>query len=153
ELDQPEAPAPLPPAAPALSPWGGRIVVAWLRLLFWLAGHAPWVVWVMTWPTAWITFVSSRLVRRGTAANARRIFGPQISKKHSARFARRVIIRFCEFVVSVGTSAAATPEQLRARIESVEGREAYFARRKLGGGAIIVTAHMGSFEVGLASLA
>ena len=42
--------------------------------------------------------------------------------------------------------------QLRANIESVHGHDAYVARRQAGGGAIVVTAHMGPFEVGLAAL-
>lgn len=45
-----------------------------------------------------------------------------------------------------------TAAELHGQIESVEGRDAYVAHRKTGGGAIIATAHMGSFEVGLAAL-
>ena len=46
-----------------------------------------------------------------------------------------------------------TTKQLRERIETIEGRDAYLEYRKQGRGAIILTAHMGSFEVGLAALA
>ncbi len=46
-----------------------------------------------------------------------------------------------------------TTADLRGRIESIDGRDAYVDFRKRGGGAIIVTAHMGSFEVALAALA
>jgi KDO2-lipid IV(A) lauroyltransferase len=43
-------------------------------------------------------------------------------------------------------------EQLAERIESVEGKEKYAAARAAGRGAILLTAHIGSFEVGMAAL-
>jgi KDO2-lipid IV(A) lauroyltransferase len=41
---------------------------------------------------------------------------------------------------------------MRSRIDGVDGHDHYVAARKLGRGAIILTAHMGSFELGLAAL-
>src|SRR5439155_19160634 len=43
-------------------------------------------------------------------------------------------------------------EQLQRRIESIEGTEHYDAARDLKKGAVIATAHMGSFEAGAAAL-
>ncbi len=60
---------------------------------------------------------------------------------------------FYDFIVDVGRSSRMDARELAERIEGVEGRDEYLALRRAGGGAIIVTAHMGSFEVGLAALA
>lgn len=89
----------------------------------------------------------------GATANIRRIVGPHVRNSQCRAHAERVVGRFCDFVLDIGQSALQTPEELRARIDRVDGHDAYVARRKLGGGAIVVTAHMGSFEVGLAALA
>ena len=86
------------------------------------------------------------------AANARRIFGNELSDVRCVAFAGQVVGQFYDFVVDVGASRSETAEQIRQRIESIAGRDAYLAHRREGGGAIIVTAHMGSFEVGLAAL-
>jgi lauroyl/myristoyl acyltransferase len=43
-------------------------------------------------------------------------------------------------------------QDLSSRIERVEGEADYLAARRSGRGAVLVTAHMGSFEVGLAAL-
>lgn len=93
------------------------------------------------------------MVINATHANAVRIFGSDISLEDRKDFAERVVGRFCDFVLAVGQSSEMSAAQLRGRIESIEGKEAYLERRRQGGGAIIVTAHMGSFEVGLAALA
>lgn len=124
----------------------------WLRLLFGLARNAPWVLRAFKRPGVWATVRFSRKVRRATFANARRILGSDISAPRCEAFATAVVGSFFDFVVDVGRSSAMTAVQLHARIESVEGRAAYVAHRQQGGGAIIATAHMGSFEVGLAAL-
>lgn len=129
-----------------------RVRHAWLVTLFWCARHAPWLVLILSRPTKYVTARYSRMVIDATHANARRILGEDITLDQQQDFARRVVGRFCDFVLAVGQSAGKSASQLRSRIESIEGKEAYLARRQRGGGAIIVTAHMGSFELGLAAL-
>jgi len=124
----------------------------WLRLLFGLARNAPWILRTFKRPGVWATVRFSQKVRRATFANATRILGRDISARRRDAFATAVVGSFFDFVVDVGRSSAMTAVQLHAQIESVEGRDAYVAHRQAGGGAIIATAHMGSFEVGLASL-
>jgi KDO2-lipid IV(A) lauroyltransferase len=63
-----------------------------------------------------------------------------------------VVANFFDFVIDVGRSARMTREQLAGRIEQIDGHERYVAIRASGRGAIILTAHMGSFEVGAAGL-
>ncbi len=124
-----------------------------LRIFFFLAQRAPWVLQLLRPAGIWLAIRCSRKIRESTAANARRIFGPQTTHAEERQFAHGVVGHFYDFVVDVAKSGRMTPKQLRERIETIEGREAYLEHRKQGHGAIILTAHMGSFEVGLAALA
>lgn len=124
-----------------------------LRLLFWLARHAPWALRRLKPLGVWGALHCSATVHRGVHTNARRILGAQASDERYREFARGVVGHFYDFVVDVGRSSAMTIAELRSCIESIEGRDAYIEFRKRGGGAIIVTAHMGSFEIALAALA
>jgi KDO2-lipid IV(A) lauroyltransferase len=63
-----------------------------------------------------------------------------------------VVTNLFRFVCDVAEGGRLEPAVLRSRIRSVEGRAHYDAARRLGKGAVIATAHLGSFEVGMASL-
>ncbi len=52
----------------------------------------------------------------------------------------------------LGESRRQTPAELLARIDSVTGTDAYHRARAPGKGAILVTAHFGNYEVGLAEI-
>jgi lauroyl/myristoyl acyltransferase len=145
-------PAPVKPSAEK-SPAIRRAAAGfWLRVLFWLARHATWLLMILKRPGIWATVRFSHKVRRATFANARRISGPDLSDARCVAFARGVVGSFFDFVVDVGRCSGMAAPQLHAQIESVSGREAYVAHRQERRGAIIATAHMGSFEVGLAAL-
>lgn len=134
--------------------WGSTSWVSrfWMRRLFFWARHAPWLPRLLKNPIVWTTVRCSGPIRRGTWANARRIFGPDITPAQLAVFAAKVTGTYYDFVVDVGRCGAMSAQDLANQIESVHGREEYLAMRWEGGGAIVLTAHMGSFEVGLASL-
>jgi lauroyl/myristoyl acyltransferase len=78
--------------------------------------------------------------------------GPDVSRECIEQFGRGVVENFYDFVCDVGQSLHLTRAQLLARIDSVEGHDHYEAARALKKGAIIATAHMGSFEAGAASI-
>jgi phosphatidylinositol dimannoside acyltransferase len=124
----------------------------WLGRLYFWSRYAPWLLRLLKRPVVWVTVRTSGPIKNGTQANARRIFGPDISRKQSADFTVKVTANFYDFVVEVGRSGAMTIQQLAAQVESVHGHEEYLATRRSGGGAIMLTAHMGSFEVGMAAL-
>ena len=84
--------------------------------------------------------------------NAARIFGREFDRGEGRRFAARVIGSFYDFVLDVGRSSRMSPHELACLVESVEGLDAYRASRAGGKGAILVTAHLGTFEAGLAAL-
>ena len=80
------------------------------------------------------------------------MLGPSSSAAEQERLAREVIGHFYDFVCDVGRSIGQSRQQLLGSIASIEGDPGYREARRAGRGAIIVTAHMGSFEVGMAAL-
>lgn len=143
------------PVEPAVT-LGARIRGAaadfWLRSLFFFSEHLPWVPRVTRPLFVWAAYRCSPHIRGATSANARRILGEAATQADVERVGRGVVGSFYDFVCDVGRSREMTREQLEQRIEGIEGDERYRAIRQTGRGAIIVTAHMGSFEVGVAAL-
>lgn len=92
------------------------------------------------------------MLRTGTLANARRLLGEGSTPAQREALAREVIGNFYDFVCDVGRSATMNRQQLQGRIEAVQGLDRYDAARRERQGAIVVTAHMGSFEIGVAGL-
>ena len=124
----------------------------WLTVLFFMARRMPWVLLRGRALFTWGTWTFSRPIRDGTLANARRILGEASTPQQRQATARATVGSFYDFVCDVGWALGATKEELSSRIASVEGREGYDQARRLHRGAIIATAHMGSFEVGMAAL-
>jgi len=121
--------------------------------LFWLAANAPRVARSLRLPATFLAAGWSGLVRTNTEKNARGIFGRRLAAAEQRRFTRAVVRSFYDFVLDVGRGGSETREGLLGRIAEVHGRERYLDTRAEGRGAVLVTAHMGSFEVGLALLA
>jgi phosphatidylinositol dimannoside acyltransferase len=137
-----------------LAPGGAKRRAArfWLGRFYFWSRHAPWLLRFLKRPLVWITVRASGPIKIGTQANARRIFGPDISPGQIADFTSKVTANFYDFVVEVGRSGIMTARELGDQAERVHGHEEYLAARRAGGGAIMLTAHMGSFEVGMAAL-
>ena len=125
---------------------------AFLRALFSVARSAPWALDLIRPVAVWGTFLASVRVRRAVRGNSRNIFGVR-SRRAEMRFVRSVIRHFFDFVADVGQSQRLSAEELRAKIERVDGRDEYLRQRPRHRGVIILTAHLGSFEIGLAALA
>jgi KDO2-lipid IV(A) lauroyltransferase len=129
-----------------------RAIAFWQDALFWQARSAPILGTVLKPLAMQMGWRCSSMVRDATAANARRIFGPDISVGQTQRYARGVLSTFFDFVCDVGRSAQMNDAELRGQIASIEGAAAYEAARAAKKGAIIATAHMGSFEAAAAAL-
>jgi lauroyl/myristoyl acyltransferase len=126
--------------------------VFWQNLLFWEARNAP-IIGKLLKPLA--VHMARRLsehIRDVTTCNGRRIFGPNVTDRRIRDYARGVTASFIDFVTDVARYANFTDDQLRNQIESITGQDHYNAARALRKGAIIATAHMGSFEAGAAAL-
>ena len=124
----------------------------WLDALFRLAGGAPGLTRGLRPLVARGAYRCSPAIRNAIAGNARRIFGPEVSPQEIQAFGRGVVENFFDFVCDIGLSLRLTKQQLSGRIESIVGHEHYLAARAARRGAIIATAHMGSFEAGAAAL-
>jgi len=124
----------------------------WLEQLFWCAEHAPFVLQLLRGVAARAAIRFSRETRRGTLANAARILGSDSTPAQCRAFARNVVGQFILFCHDIGRAMRMSVDELYGQIERIEGHEHYDAARKQKRGAIVVTAHMGSFEVGLAAL-
>ena len=146
----------------------------WLAAFFYAAEKLPGLVVAGRRPFCWAVFRVSPWIRAGTLANARRILGA--TRSHNTvtevtvpalpgatsttaptdsdirALAERTLCSFYLFCCDVGRSFGMSTADLLARIESADGAERYKSARAAGRGAIVVTAHMGSFEVGMASL-
>lgn len=134
-------------------PGDTKVIGFWLKLFFILIAVAPGAMRALKPLFVRLAWLFAPSVRRGTNANARRIFEHGLDARQLRAFSLSVIGYFYEFVFDVGRSMRATREQLRARIESVEGHDKYTAARSSRRGAILLTAHMGSFELGIVALA
>lgn len=122
-----------------------------LATLFVLAERTPWLLRLLRPIAIRATVMASAQVRHATTANAARL-SPPSQPIEPQSFARRVVGEFYDAVIDIGRSRSSTVETLRSRIRGTEGEPAYHAARTHGKGAVLVTAHMGSFEVGLAAL-
>jgi lauroyl/myristoyl acyltransferase len=140
------------PTLAAASPAGGPIVRFWLSSLFFLARHATIVLHTLRPLIVWIVVLAVPSIRRATALNATRIYGKRPGLIKRLWFARRVVRSFYEFVVDAGRCSGLSATRLRNRIQGVDGHESYLAVRCEGVGAVLVTGHMGSYEIGLAAL-
>lgn len=124
----------------------------WLNCLFWQARRNP------AFPQAckpffiWAAWKFAAGVRENTLCNAARLLGGQSSHADREALSRAIIASFYNFVCDVGKSAGMTRAQLLGRIAQIHGHDTYRSIRAEKKGAIILTAHMGSFEVGMAAL-
>ncbi len=147
-----EAPAASTKPAVTRSPVMKTATPRGLGPFFWLASRAPGLVRALGPMARRVVPLVSGAVRENTRLNARRIFGRDLSPAAQRAFTGGVVESFCCFVSDVAWSAGASVDAVRSRIEHVEGESAYKALRQTGRGVVLVTAHMGSFEVGLAAL-
>jgi lauroyl/myristoyl acyltransferase len=123
----------------------------WLRALFFLAPRFPALLRLVRPLVAHGAYWASPHIRRVTALNARRIL-PRPGPTTRYRYAVDLVAQFFDVVVDIARSRGEPPERLAARIARVEGEPAYLASRASRRGAILATAHFGSFEAGLGAL-
>src|SRR4051812_20642516 len=116
------------------------------------AHRAPILLRIVRPFMLWGAWRSSAFLRGGTMANAARILGPASTAAEREALAKRVVGSCYDFVCDIGRHRARSAEELRRMTESVVGERHYRDARALRRGAIIVTAHIGSFELGSAML-
>ncbi|MEX0746279.1 MAG: lysophospholipid acyltransferase family protein [Phycisphaeraceae bacterium] len=130
-----------------------KAISRWLNVFFFLARRAPVAV---RWSKPFCMMLSRHFfvdhLRGGIRQNARRLLGPDSREAEREKLVGRVLENFYLFIYDVGRAGVMTREQLESQVDAVHGHEHYRAAREAGRGAIIATAHMGSFEVGAAAI-
>jgi KDO2-lipid IV(A) lauroyltransferase len=91
-------------------------------------------------------------MREGTLANAARILGPDSSVQQRIAMGKGVVANFYEFIYEIGRNRRRTAQEIIGDIDQMVGSEHYEHARRHGKGLIVVTAHLGSFETGVAAL-
>src|SRR5439155_836097 len=125
----------------------------WLGPFFGLASASPFLTRALRPLACRLVPLVSRQVREAARLNARHIFGRTLGPHEQRRFTGRVVGNFYDFIRDVGQATALSTDQLRDRIGQVQGLETYRAARASRRGAVLITAHLGTFEAGLAALA
>lgn len=134
------------------APISGRLAEFWISLFIRLAQRHPRLMRRMRPGVVRLSWWASRATREGTIANARWLLGPNAGMARRRALGRAVMGNFYDFLLDLGRCRGMSLGELAAEVESIEGLENYRAARAVGRGAIVVTAHLGSFEVGVAGL-
>ncbi len=129
-----------------------RMAHFWITAFIRFAGWCPGLMRLFRPLGVRIAWWSSRPTREGTIANARWLLGAESAMPARRALARAVVGSFYDFLLDLGRCRAMTVEDLTREAESVEGLDRYRSARAAKRGAILVTAHLGSFEVGAAGL-
>ncbi len=124
----------------------------WREFMYFWASRWPRLV-LLTRPFfLFFAFRFSHALRDGPTANARRFLGPDADEAQVERLRRAIVRSAYTSIYELGRAARSSPAQLREWVEQVDGAEHYHQARASGNGAILVTAHLGPFEVGMSAL-
>lgn len=124
-----------------------------LNIFFRLVASSPWLARAIRPLAIRAVPLISATIRHGTRDNAKHIFGRTLSRKDQRAFTRKVVGSFYDFVTDMGALSRQRRPGGPPPVNCIDDIDAYTAARSGGKGALLVTAHMGSFEVGLAALA
>ncbi len=137
-------------------PKGGRLRCAcasfWLNGMFYGSRVAPRAVRHVKGFFLWGAWGCSRHLQEETILNAKHLLGEGSTIDQRRALGREVVGSFYDFICEIGRTTKMGREQLLAQIAEISGKERYLKMREAKKGAIIATAHMGSFEVGMAAV-
>lgn len=122
----------------------------WFWLMFFWARRSPVLMKLTRSFFLWTAWHSATVARRGLLLNARHILGPRAGARRCELQARAVLGNFYDMIYEMGRALKLSRADLLAQLARTEGRDHYVAARASGKGAVLVTAHLGSFEIGAA---
>ncbi len=124
----------------------------WREFMYWWVAHWPPFV-LFTRPFfLWFALRYSKALLDGPTANAKRILGSTASPNEVEQLRRAMVRNAYTSIYELGRAVRSTPKQLRDWVEQADGVEHYEAARAHKKGAILVTAHLGPFEIGSSPL-
>ncbi|MDG2053698.1 MAG: lysophospholipid acyltransferase family protein [Phycisphaerales bacterium] len=100
----------------------------------------------------WLLWHIASNWRRAIILNAAHLLGPDSTTRERKALAKEVLSNFYLFICEVGEASRLTPEAMAMRVKVLDGLDQFIEVRKSQRGAILVTAHIGSFECSLAIL-
>lgn len=124
----------------------------WLNLLFFASRRMPDLSQRLRRSFVKCAWNNSHYFQDNILPNARRLLGESSTRAQRWDLGLAVLYNFFDFICDVGQSVGKTRKEILSRIECVEGEQNYREARAPRKGAIVLTAHMGSFEVGTAAL-
>ncbi|MBM4114030.1 MAG: hypothetical protein FJ253_11800, partial [Phycisphaerae bacterium] len=152
------APASRRPVEPLARRGGARVIAKAIEgLLFrWLfiplARHAPWASRRLRPLFASITWRLLPNRRRTLRETARVLLGSRPSPREIDSHGRRVLLHLQDFIADVATIDRRPIEALASRVKRFDGLDHLLAALRSGRGAILASAHLGSFESAVAAL-
>ncbi len=123
------------------------------RLAFWLIKRSPRsLIYFVAGLVAELNFIFNRKSRRGVYANQARVLPPETGAFQRWRMARATFRHFAYAVVDFFYIPNLTRENLGEYVAEIRGQEHLAAAQRAGCGGILVTVHMGSWELAGASM-
>lgn len=138
---------------PYASPAPGRWARFWVNsILMPAAARFPMALRSLARPGAIAAWITAPRLRRTLQANADRLLPAGATARDRRRFGISVLRHHYQFIVDIAQAQRATLRDYDRQIEATTGIEHFHRARQMGRGLIFATAHLGSFEVGVAAL-
>ncbi len=99
-------------------------------------------------PFADLYFLCARIDREALVSNIYHILGEGASREEAVRLARRTFRRYAQYLIDLICTSRMSEEELRGLISGVSNEGAITRALEGGKGAILLTAHLGNWELG-----
>jgi len=99
-------------------------------------------------PFADLYFLCARMDREALISNIHHILGERASREEAVRLARRTFRRYAQYLIDLICTSRMSEEELRGLISGVSNKGAITRALEGGKGVILLTAHLGNWELG-----
>jgi len=99
-------------------------------------------------PFADLYFFFARLDREALISNIQHILGEEAPREEAVRLARNTFRRYAQYLIDLICAPRMKEEQLRGLISGVSNEQIIENALQAGKGAILLTAHLGNWELG-----
>jgi lauroyl/myristoyl acyltransferase len=99
-------------------------------------------------PFADLYFLLARRDREALVSNIQHILGGEARRSEAVELARNAFRRYAQYLIDLICSSRMSRQELRSLISGVSNQEAILKALEGGKGAILLTAHLGNWELG-----